>query len=271
MAATGFLPNLVETTDAYYPEYPSIPSKTQERIGWERTDRWRKEKEDAKWSVSTYEWPWLRTKVRKATDGLVDIPLGGLIAFHIGDDGETWKVGGETITRGDKFTSTTFAKWELDDEIKDTCQSFIHGFSKQGFNTEGKLNWNLDPGFPISAGTYANECLPSGTLTTEKFGSVQMTQYNLEYELSDDTANADKPVDLAESTGLEFFGWIGGWSHDGHVYAVGAVHPRATGDYCGLDNPHLEEVLTEVRGEEVNLDLEDTLYGRVRTIMGAVR
>lgn len=98
VATMGFLPNLIETTDAHYPEDPSIPSETQERIGWERTDRWRKEKEDAKWSVATYEWPWLRTKVRKATDGLVDIPLGGLIGFHIGDDGETWKIGGETIT-----------------------------------------------------------------------------------------------------------------------------------------------------------------------------
>ena len=95
VAATGLLPNLIETTDARYPEYPTIPNEMRERIGWKRTNRWRKEKEDAKWSVSTYEWPWLRGKVRDATDGLVDVPLGGLIAFHIGDDRETWKIAGE--------------------------------------------------------------------------------------------------------------------------------------------------------------------------------
>lgn len=150
VAATGLLPNLIETTDASYPEYPTIPEETRERIGWKRTNRWRKEKEDAKWSVSTYEWPWLRGKVQDATDKLVDIPLGGLIAFHIGNDGETWEIGGETITQGDEFTSTTLAKWELDDEIKETYQSFVHEFSDRGFDTEGKNQLELGsrvPGF----------------------------------------------------------------------------------------------------------------------------
>jgi hypothetical protein len=33
VAATGFLPDLIETTGSHYPEYPTVPSETQEPSG----------------------------------------------------------------------------------------------------------------------------------------------------------------------------------------------------------------------------------------------
>lgn len=266
----GVRPSWIQKEEATFPDYPKIPKTLLSRLGWGRTDRWQVEKEDAKWSISTYEWHWLRQFVREKSDGVVDIPLGGLIAFHIGNNEKTWRVNGSTIKRGNEFALPSKAKWDLDGPITQTYKSFLDRVSKQGFKTVGSLDWSFDPVFPSSVGILSNKCMPSGTLTTEQSGSVQLTQFNLEYPIKNQTANSHREVNLKDEANLDFFGWLAGWSHNKQIYAVGAVHPRATRDYCGYDNPHLEEALSKVHNDDVNLDMEQPLYGKVHSLMGAI-
>lgn len=248
---------------APYPPYPSVPDQILDRLEWSPQKSLQVTKEDAKWSIRTYEWKWLRERVRKKTSETMDIPLGGLIAFRIGDTADLFN-------SNNKFAIPTLAKWDLDDNIQEHFTSYLQNFPKAEFDIIGEIEWNLGPFFPSSAGVLANKCLPSGTLTTEAGGSVQMHQFNLEYELTDTSANSGREVDVNKTT-LDFFGWLAGWNRSNHVYAVGATHPRAIGDWCGLDNPHIEEVLSEAVGQRLDLELEYPLYGKVHTMMGAVQ
>lgn len=261
----------IESTPAPFPTYPSIPESVLNRHGWVQTERRPHEQlASANWSISTYQWSWLRNLVARKTTGMVDIPLGGLIAFHISDDGTTRRFGDTVLTQGDDFLSPTIAKWELDDNIGEFYERYLQSFTESPLEIEGSLDWDFGPSFPSSVGFVANECMPGGELTTEMVGTVQTTQFNLTYELTDTTANANQRVALAETEELEFSGWLAGWSHQDHVWAVGSVHPKATGDYCGIDNPHLEEVLSEVTGEDIELNLDKSLYGRVRSLMSTI-
>lgn len=262
----GLFPDPFSSGSAPYPSPPTIPESVRNRIGWVPTEPNPEQtmKEGAKWSISTYQWQWLRDKVREETNGTVDIPLGGLIAFHIGDTAD-W------ITEGGKFLSPTWAKMELDEPIKRHVISYFQSFSVSGFNTEGNVPWHLNPILPVPAGVYADKCLPSSTLTTEMVGDVPLHQFNLEYRLTSSTASGSESVALNSEATLDFLGWLAGWSHEQRIFAVGAVHPRGTGDFCGLDNPHIEEALTKAMGSEVNLNLDNSLYGLVHTVMRSIQ
>lgn len=252
----------LEPEPAEYPPYPTIPQSVLNEQDWSQKSQDQFEREGGKWRIRTYQWDGLRDRVGEATDGTIDIPLGGLAAYRIGDTASFWD-------SSNKFTWTGGAKGELDGPIKTHFKNYLQTFSKTGFDTIGDINWSISPFFGTTASILIQECMPSGTLTTESGGSTQMHQFNIDYELNDRSANADKEVGI-HTVDLEFFGWVAAWSHNQHVYAVGAIHPNGTGDYCGLDNPHIEEALTEAMDEEVNLDLEESLYGRVHSVMGSI-
>jgi len=263
--ALSFHEDWFEAEPSEHPPYPSIPSSVLEEQGWSmRGEKSRDQfkREDCKWSTSTYQWDSLRERVREATGGQIDIPLGGLVAYRIGDTSSVFD-------SDNTFALPWLAKRELDDPIKDHFKNYLHEFSKTGFTTVGDIDWSLAPLFGVPSSSVMQECLPSGTLTTESVGSVQMHQFNLDYELNDRSSNMSATVDI-HTVDLEFFGWLAGWSHKQHIYAVGGIHPNATGDYCGLDNPHIEEALSEALDEQVNLNLDETLYGRMHTVMGSI-
>lgn len=271
MAVIGSQVPLWETHQADHPPYPEIPEPVLEEQGWEQQESYQEEKEDALWSIRTFEWTELRNRVREGTGGLVDIPLGGLIAMRIGNSGETRRLRGETITDGSSFPSARLARWNLNDSFRSTYESYLSDFSKIGFNNTGKMDWRLSPGFPASAGFLTDICNEGGTLTTQKFGDIGLTQHYLEYELRDDTANVDSDVELEEEATLEFHGWVGSWYDEGQIYVVVGLHPNGEEGMCGLTSPHLEKVLDEVVEGDVGFELDESLWGQTHTVMGAVR
>lgn len=270
MAIVGSPVPLWETQQADHPPYPEIPESVLDELGWVQQESYRKEKGDALWSICTFEWTELRDRVRDGTGGIVDIPLGGLIAIRIGNNGETRRIRGETITDGETFTSARLARWKLSDSISSKYRSYLSDFSKIGFNNTGEMDWRLSPGFPASAGFLTDICNEGGTLTTQKFGDIGLTQHYLEYELRDDTANIDTDVDLKEETTLEFHGWVGSWYGDGQIYVVVGLHPNGEEGLCGLTSPHLEKVLDEVVDRDVEFALSESLWGTTHSVMGAV-
>jgi hypothetical protein len=266
--------SVYEEVNASYPEYPTIPDAILDEYGWQKRDgeygEWQNEKNDALWSIRTYEWTRLRESIREKTGGVVDIPLGGLIAMRIGNNGETRRVLGKEITEGESFTSPKYARFELSDAIRRTYLTFLDRFSMVGFNPEGEMNWNLSPAFPASLGFYTDECHDGGTLNTETNGSIKLTQHYLEYPLRETTVNEDTEVSLASEEYLEFHGWLGSWIHEDSIYAVVGVHPNDQSTICGISDPHLENVLDEVLEEEIELGLEESLYGRLHSVMSTV-
>jgi len=258
----SFHNNWLEYEPAEYPPYPSIPRNVLDEQGWSQENQTHIKKEGAKWSISTYQWDWLRSRINDATNGTIDIPLGGLVAYRVGDTASFWD-------RDNKFSFPDWAKSELDEHIKSDFKNYLHNFSKTGFNTIGEIDWSISPFFGTTSSILIQECMPSGTLTTESAGSTQIHQFNIEYELNEQSANMNQEVEI-QTTDLEFFGWVAAWANNQHVYAVGGIHPNGTGDYCGLDNPHIEEALNEAMDEEINLGLDETLYGRMHTIMGSI-
>ena len=264
---------IIEWSEAPFPPYPSIPKSELNRLGWSRKNRDEKELDGAKWRFSYYEWDRLRHTVKEATDDLIDMPLGGLLAFRIGNDGTTLKLNGDVKIRGETFTGPNWAAARLlSDSIDDQINSYIRDFAEGGIEKLGELNWSLyNLGSGPGLGTYAKLCEAGGTLTTEIDGSHDMVQHNLEYQLRRDTVNEHREVYLEQTHELDFIGWSVDFVFDETIYGIAAIHPKATGDYCGLTDPHIERVLSDVIDEEIDLGLEAPLYGKVRSIMSAVR
>lgn len=262
-----------EKEPAPYPPYPSIPETVLDEQGWkmrQEDGEWRNEKHDALWSIRSYEWVSLRERIREKTGGVIDIPVGGLIAMRIGNNGTTRKLFGDMVRDGQTFLSSGYARYKLSDAIRETYMSFIDSFSKVGFNRKGELNWNLSPALPTSYGFYSSECHDGGSLTTEAEGSVRLTQHILEYPLRSNTVNVDEDVSITDTEYLEFHGWVGSWIHQDNIYAVVGVHPNDQSSFCGLTDPHVQNVLEDTVEGDVDLGLEESLYGRLHTVMGAV-
>lgn len=211
----------VETTPASHPPYPDIADSVLEEQGWEQRLENREVKEGARWSIRTFEWVELRNRVRESTGGVIDIPLGGLIAMRIGNNGKTRRIGEREITDGVTFAFPKMSRWKLRNAIRRT---YLNEFSKTGFTNTGEIDWSVSPLLPPEAGVYTNICEDGGTLVSQVAGTVQPTQHFLEYELRNDTANVKRDVSLAETETLDFFGWVGSWIHQEQIYAVIGVH-----------------------------------------------
>lgn len=263
--------SLIETTQASHPPYPVISDSVLEEHGWKQRQEDQEVKEGARWSIRTYEWVALRSHVREKTGGIVDIPLGGLIAMRIGNDGKTRRFRKREITDGETFAFPKLARWQLKDAIRGTYLLYLDDFSKIPFSNTGEIDWGLGPLLPPEVGAYTNICEDGGTIVSQVAGTIQPTQHFLEYELRDDTVNKKREVSLAGTESLDFFGWVGSWIHHEQIYVVIGVHPNDQEGLCGLTDPHMQKVLDEVIEGDVDLELDESLYGQTHAVMGAVR
>ncbi|MCU4754231.1 hypothetical protein OB919_19985 [Halobacteria archaeon AArc-curdl1] len=263
--------DLVEMEEVSHPPHPSISSGILERDGWEKVNQWRAEEEEAYWSATEYEWNGLRRLVRNKTDGLIDLPLGGLFLLRIGNKTSTITVNDRTLRNGETFTFPRWARRGLSGVIEDRYQYFINDFTVSEFESTGEINWSFSSIFPTTVDIFTQACTEGGSLNTEIEGSTELKQHMLDYRLSDDTANSNKRVGLETSRNLEFYGWNRALISEGQIYVLGSIHPRQDGEYCGLSDPHFERVLSDVTGKEIDLELDTNLTAQVRTAMGAVR
>jgi len=167
--------------------------------------------------------------------------------------------------------SQHFQDGAIGGDIEDKYQDFINDFTLSEFESTGKINWNISSILPTSVDIFTQVCTEGGSLNTEIEGSTELNQHMLDYRLSDDTANANKRVELETSRNLEFYGWNRALTSDGQIYVLSSIHPRQDGEYCGLADPHFERVLSDVTGKEIDLELDTKLTAQVRTAMGAVR
>lgn len=271
LASPLLLPGIeIKRSGPTHPAPPEFPKSELRRHGWVKDGRGKIEKEGAMWSYKSYNWRWLRNRVRDKTSGEIDIPLGKIVAYRIGNNNESMKIGDRKITDGRDFLITRKASRGLSDDIEDDFRSRTNHFSKIGFSTLGKLEWKYDPYFPASASVIMDKCDAEGSLTTENSGSVYMTQFNLKYPMRSDTVNVNQSVKLEQDEELEFFGWLAGWGNEERIMAVGAVHPKSMDEYCGLGGSHIEKVLSDILGREIDLDLEDVLHGKVHNLMATL-
>lgn len=270
MAVTQLIPDIIESEPATHPPYPRIPSEILDHQGWELGKRWRDETDEALVSASTYKWPWLRELVKEETDGMIDIPMGGLIALRIGNDGETYRWNGRTLRNGRTFTSVRWAKGVLREEMREIYKTFVEDFLVGQSERKGGIPWKDAKLFPTEISVLADVCTEGGALNTELEGQIKLNQHNFDYELTEDTANVNRSVDLATERSVKFYGWNRAFGSDGQIYVVGAIYPKTTGDYCGIAAPHIERALSDALGTDVDLDLDTSLTARVRTVMGAV-
>lgn len=264
--------SFLESEEASHPPHPTISNTILNEYGWSLVDQWQETFDQSLWSFSAYNWEWLQEKVQNETDGKINIPLGGILAFRIGNNGTTYKITDDPIVNGETFATPRVSGWWRRSDIDSEINTYFEDFAGDGMEKLGEFNWGF---FRLSSGpvtgTLVDVCEDAdGSITLEVGKSRDMVEHNLEYELRSDTVNETNEVDLASEVELDMIGWAVDWTYKGNVYGMAALHPKAAGDYCGITRPHIERVLTAALDEDVNLDIDHPFFGEVLTVMGAV-
>lgn len=258
------------------PPYPRITSGLD--YGWSFSHHDEREKAGAKWALSYYTQTGLREKIRKETDDVVDMDLGGMLAMRIGDTKDSVNLLSKPDNKFDHIRTAWIDKHE---NIRAEIEDYLSKFSKAGFNIEEKINlaWmlhllDITGGLPAGTGALlaASDAGPASIDIVASGDGVALTRYPLNYPMTPDTVNTSKNgVTLEETKELPFTGWFGTWGYKGHIYAVTGIHPRQEALDEEMERPYLDAFFSELTGSDVNLELNYDLATQMHNLMGRVR